>query len=324
MMKKRKEILVMFLLIDMTTASGTNKNITIDSSNLWMKWGRPFDCEEGFVAVNYENEKPVKGACVPIGYDANHSPNDDSRTNIFVSFNHQKVLGLNEKDKTIIVEVKLSRMWADHRIKTVLESEGLYINLHHTKRVPKVWIPFIFISNMKEFVYNNDPFEYTELRFLRDSNISKTLTVLNYTVELRNTVYCDFDLEPFPFDIQKCQNSFYIMETDKVQMRLYDPFGHSLHSTKSYKGAGFVATVNFWMNENTMGLDIELKRLILPYLLQYYLPCFFIVMISFIGFIVPLSSIPGRVGLMVTQFLTLTNIFMHQIVSISYLICQKR
>ena len=78
------------------------------------------------------------------------------------------------------------------------------------------------------------------------------MTVLNYTVELRSTVYCDFDLEPFPFDIQKCQVSFYIMETDKAQMSLYDPFNQSLHSTKTYKGNGFMATVNFWMNNNTM------------------------------------------------------------------------
>ena len=38
-------------------------------------------------------------------------------------------------------------------------------------------------------------------------------------------------------------------------------------------------------------------------------------MIAIISFIIPLSSIPGRVALVVTQFLTLTNIFIHSTVS---------
>ena len=51
-----------------------------------------------------------------------------------------------------------------------------------------------------------------------------------------------------------------------------------------------------------------------PFLYMYYLPCMAIVLVSQISFIIPLSSIPGRVALVVTQFLTLTNIFIHQTV----------
>ena len=62
-------------------------------------------------------------------------------------------------------------------------------------------------------------------------------------------------------------------------------------------------------NASDFGFNIELTRIFRPYLFQYYLPTAAIVIVSHISFMIPLSSIPGRVALMVTQFLTLTNIF---------------
>lgn len=66
---------------------------------------------------------------------------------------------------------------------------------------------------------------------------------------------------------------------------------------------------------NDYGFDIELRRLVQPYIFQYYFPSAAIVAVSHISFIIPLNSIPGRVGLVVTQFLTLTNIFIYQMSS---------
>ena len=40
-----------------------------------------------------------------------------------------------------------------------------------------------------------------------------------------------------------------------------------------------------------------------------------IVVVSIMGFIIPASAIPGRVALLVTQFLTLINLFIYQMVS---------
>ena len=61
-----------------------------------------------------------------------------------------------------------------------------------------------------------------------------------------------------------------------------------------------------------IGLQIKMKRLVRPFVYQYYLPCISIVLVSFMSFVVPLSAIPGRVALVVTQCLTLTNLFIHQ------------
>ena len=60
------------------------------------------------------------------------------------------------------------------------------------------------------------------------------------------------------------------------------------------------------------GYGIEMIRQPSKYLFQYYVPCVTIVMASTLSFIVPPTAAPGRIALVVTQFLTLTNIFIYQ------------
>ena len=64
--------------------------------------------------------------------------------------------------------------------------------------------------------------------------------------------------------------------------------------------------------ESIYGFDIEMKRRLNPYIYQYYLPAITLVIITSLSFIIPLSATPGRVSLVVTQCLTLTNIFINQ------------
>ena len=74
----------------------------------------------------------------------------------------------------------------------------------------------------------------------------------------------------------------------------------------------YLRTNNKHMLKLIIGLQIKMKRLVRPFVYQYYLPCISIVLVSFMSFVVPLSAIPGRVALVVTQCLTLTNLFIHQ------------
>ena len=72
------------------------------------------------------------------------------------------------------------------------------------------------------------------------------------------------------------------------------------------------------INITEMRVDIVLERQVSKYIYQYYIPCITIVIATSFSFIIPLSAIPGRVALIVTQFLTLTNIFINQVVSLMY------
>ena len=68
-----------------------------------------------------------------------------------------------------------------------------------------------------------------------------------------------------------------------------------------------------------IGFRVYLRRKVTPFAIQYYIPCAAIVMLTQISFIVPISSIPGRVVLLITEFLTLINIFIHQQVTSEFL-----
>ena len=71
------------------------------------------------------------------------------------------------------------------------------------------------------------------------------------------------------------------------------------------------------MGTNYIGIKIELDRKLSSFMLQYYIPCITIVMISDLSFVIPVTAIPGRTALLVTLFLTLINLFIHEMVSMT-------
>ena len=63
-------------------------------------------------------------------------------------------------------------------------------------------------------------------------------------------------------------------------------------------------------NENfsLCGFTAVLKRSPNPYLMNTYLPTGLLALASFIGFVIPVDMVPGRMALLVTIFLMLVNI----------------
>ena len=82
------------------------------------------------------------------------------------------------------------------------------------------------------------------------------------------------------------------------------------NDTISYEAADFNVLVSFFDKETTsgntvVGIGFTMDRMTFSFILKYYIPCMAIVILSIIGFIIPVSALPGRVALLVTQFLTL-------------------
>ena len=55
------------------------------------------------------------------------------------------------------------------------------------------------------------------------------------------------------------------------------------------------------------GFVLDLERLPTPYLINIYFPSGLLTIISFIGFVIPVDIVPGRMALLVTIFLMLIN-----------------
>ena len=79
----------------------------------------------------------------------------------------------------------------------------------------------------------------------------------------------------------------------------------------------FAINVTFKNETGQTGINsiIKLERQVLPFIIRYYLPCIAIITVSLMNFLISVDSIPARTALLVTQFLTLTNILIAQQVS---------
>ena len=275
-----------------------------------------------------QNSKNVKGVCIKRGYRVTEAPTGEANvTTVYKTFYRTKVLEVDETQKTVTIDLKLSSIWEDDRIKTPFLTGNTEIQLDTTTSTLPIWNPgrSTYIANLKERKLLYDPIAISELTFLSNNpfNRSTDTALVKATFEWRVTVFCEFNFLKFPLDNQRCELRSGSKGSGDIKSILYAPDDNkNCHSEKPFEADGYNMTIVFvgstQLDENgtnEFGFDITMQRQIQPYLFQYYLPCISIVVVSCISFIVPLTAIPGRIALVVTQFLTLTNIFIHQMVS---------
>ena len=120
------------------------------------------------------------------------------------------------------------------------------------------------------------------------------------------TLFCRFEFRSFPWDTQKCKfRQAFESTLDAVNLFLFPPSFTSYTVNVSrptmdweYKGSGFeiiITPIGTHVDPDTImqnstgefGFDITLRRIIQPYIFQYYFPCAAIVIISQISFTIP-------------------------------------
>ena len=282
-------------------------------------------------------QKACPLACISKQYDANKASEEDTIATVYFYVNHPKVSEVDERDGTITLRFKISALWEDNRIKAKFtEPERKIRLLPITEHIEaSIWNPFkwAYYEGYKELTTNRESSELSLndgskianiLHLVRDSSFYANTTVLNMTLDVQMTLLCDFEMSSYPLDVQTCHFRMYSEHVEQILL--------NTHTTKSYDDENFSIHVSyldqFDGKAETSGFAIQLKRQIIPFLFKYYFPSIAIVLLSFISFIVPLSAIPGRVALLTTLFLTLTNTFMKYMVSItniklfSYFICK--
>ena len=134
------------------------------------------------------------------------------------------------------------------------------------------------------------------------------------------SLFYHFKFKDFPLDTQRC--TFQITNQDAQYLQLIFPVKKNLLS-KNFTKDGFDINAEFSQGKVCNGgatscieAEFIMRRIRSTFVFQYYLPCCAIVFVSQISFIVTPSSIPGRLGLLATQFLTLTNLFINHMVGL--------
>ena len=166
-----------------------------------------------------------------------------------------------------------------------------------------------------------------------------------YLFDRHGTIYGDFDFKQYPMDRQECEfrlgshsygeslafgyfnSSPYENHFSGKGLSIDIRFFESLYSNQFPKVQKFQnqsSKVAYYKrpyknNLKEVGFTIALERHLEHFIMRYYLPCTAIVLISLTSFVIPPDKIPGRITLLATQFLTMTNIFIRQQVNLPFL-----
>ena len=215
--------------------------------------------------------------------------------------------------------------WTDPEIKakfndSKLIESGISLSL---AMVDEIWMPGFYLYNVSDYKAFKDSIQITTLQVYAGNAFNDNQTLVEYRMEAKAMIYCGFLLSRYPLDHQQCLFRFGSKAND-MRFILFD-VNNTFHKEMSYQAVEFEIDISFRDNltneigpTTPVGFDIGMDRVISPFIFKCYLPCCAIVAASSISFIIPLRAIPGRVALMVTQFLTLTNLFIYQMVYISY------
>ena len=274
-----------------------------------------------------------EGVCLKKGYQRTKVPvPNQGNTVVWVVFEDQLVRQVNDKEKTITLDFTVNLAWGDPGIKVNLSDEQFNdamergVGLDLKWAFSEIWKPDLFIDNLSEYIFTwNDQIHQgaliifptiPEMRIL-----IRAANMVYWKFKANAKIYCNFDLYYYPLDNQTCEFRLGSQSPNyHIALSPYNPFQQiSSYETGDYE----VAVTPFQRNVTEgsigfgswrLGFTIEMRRKIMPFVLRYYLPCIAIVLTSQVSFAIPISAIPGRVALVVTQFLTLTNIFLHQMV----------
>ena len=269
------------------------------------------------------------GVCKDAGYREKDAPSR-SRIQIYFHVVSMNVVEIKQKEKNIEINMKYYNIWTDDRIR-VNPSCTIDRTRHGTKGISvkgfdkknskplNIWYPEgMKIPDISKT--SNGPF--TTLSFAIGESDLWPVTDSNETIIIREremhiSLFCHFELAMFPLDSQHC-DLIESNENDRDLMPLFSPRPNKPYDL-TYITDGF--NVSFTKiegytgkNSSFAGCRIKMQRIISPYVFQYYLPGAAIVFVSHISFIIPPSSVPGRIGLLATLFLTLTTLFINHMV----------
>ena len=271
-------------------------------------------------AKNNEDVKLGENFYLPPDYDKTIPPGEND-TILHFSINHPRVIKISQELMTYQVNLNEIVFWKDPRITSSSNSNSNMSNDEITyrfkslKRLP-IWTPMSHLDFRDVKLWQSRK-HTCDLRVAPKDASEDNVTLVYITFKGRSTIYCDYDFNNFPLDHQVCY-----FRVDLESSHDYDVKLNNLdnYTAESYEACGFRITtlgINTNNSDTMAGFDLHMERIIRPYLFQYYLPCAAIVMMSQISFIIPMSAIPGRVALVTTLFLSLTNIYINQMVRFS-------
>ena len=323
--------ILLILYIGVNNVVSGNKNSSVSGS---IKRKSPIECEGGTLLS--------KSICIPKHYHKGEVPETPTLIDCRIEVNN--IREVNDKRMRVTLEIYQESLWIDNRINSALSlNEFAVLN---NNMIDLLWKPDLWIENLHSFklhsileptagliilkkeLCSNDGISLKTVREKRPrvdhcgnlmENKSKENTMIMYNLEALVELNCNFNFANYPMDSQRCEFNLDSAYSYPDIVSINFEQGQFGATNNDLNLDEFTMNILFLDQSNETGVHmvIQLDRCILPYVIRYYLPCIAVVIVSLIHFFIPDDSIPARTVLLVTGFLTLTNILISQQVCLS-------
>lgn len=263
--------------------------------------------------MNYrEKEKQVLDQILgPSSYDARIRPSGINgtdgpaivRVNLFV----RSIATISDIKMEYSVQLTFREQWLDERLKfNNFGGKIKYLTLTESNRV---WMPDLFFSNEKEGHFHNIIMPNVYIRIFPYGSVL-------YSIRISLTLSCPMNLKLYPLDRQVCslRMASYGWTTDDLVFLWKD--GDPVQVVKNLHLPRFTLEkfLTDYCNSKTntgeyscLKVDLLFKREFSYYLIQIYIPCCMLVIVSWVSFWLDQSAVPARVSLGVTTLLTMAT-----------------
>ncbi|XP_045482290.1 glutamate-gated chloride channel isoform X4 [Harmonia axyridis] len=265
------------------------------------------------VKINFrEKEKEVLDQILGPGrYDARIRPAGANgtdgpaivRVNLFV----RSIATISDIKMEYSVQLTFREQWQDERLKfNDFGGRLKYLTLTEANRV---WMPDLFFSNEKEGHFHNIIMPNVYIRIHPQGSVL-------YSIRISLTLSCPMNLKLYPLDRQICslRMASYGWTTDDLVFLWKE--GDPVQVVKNLHLPRFTLEkfLTDYCNSKTntgeyscLKVDLLFKREFSYYLIQIYIPCCMLVIVSWVSFWLDQGAVPARVSLGVTTLLTMAT-----------------
>ncbi|KAK4871607.1 hypothetical protein RN001_015731 [Aquatica leii] len=259
-----------------------------------------------------EKEKEILDQILGPGrYDARIRPSGVNGTDgpavVHVNIFIRSISKIDDVTMEYSVQLTFREQWLDERLKFNDFGERLkYLTLTQANRV---WMPDLFFSNEKEGHFHDIIMPNVYIRIFPNGSVL-------YSIRISLTLSCPMNLKLYPLDRQICSLRmasygwttadlvFLWKETDPVQVV------KNLHLPRFTLEKFLTDYCNSKTNTgeySCLKVDLLFKREFSYYLIQIYIPCCMLVIVSWVSFWLDQGAVPARVSLGVTTLLTMAT-----------------
>ncbi|RXN12467.1 gamma-aminobutyric acid receptor subunit pi-like protein [Labeo rohita] len=234
---------------------------------------------------------------------------DNGPVTVGMSLDIASIDTISEINMDYTATIFLRQRWTDER----LVFEGNKSLSLDGRLVELLWVPDTFIVDSKKSFLHDITVENRLIRIFPNG------TVL-YALRITTTVACNMDLTKYPMDKQTCT-----LQLESWGYNINDVMFYWARGNESVSGLDTLKLAQYTVEDHYTSVSeavyetgnypklifhFELKRSILYFILETYVPSSLLVVLSWVSFWISQSSVPARICIGVTTVLTMTTLMM--------------